>query len=110
MAVIAVIQQKGGVGPSTITANVAGELLKKGLNSRSHRPRPPGKSNHLGEPGQRLTQWTGTRRQHGGPEAVQGRNRDRKKRKQTGSFLTAPQVYPIQVLWQLSLRTLSCFR
>ena len=30
MAVIAVIQQKGGVGKSTITANLAGEFLKKG--------------------------------------------------------------------------------
>jgi len=30
MAVIAVIQQKGGVGKSTITANVAGEFVKKG--------------------------------------------------------------------------------
>ena len=30
LAVIAVIQQKGGVGKSTITANLAGEFLKKG--------------------------------------------------------------------------------
>lgn len=31
MAVIAVIQQKGGVGKSTITANLAGELVEKKL-------------------------------------------------------------------------------
>ncbi len=31
MAVIAVIQQKGGVGKSTITANLAGELVEKQL-------------------------------------------------------------------------------
>lgn len=31
MAVIAIIQQKGGVGKSTITANPAGELVEKRL-------------------------------------------------------------------------------
>ena len=31
MTVIAIIQQKGGVGKSTITANLAGELVEKRL-------------------------------------------------------------------------------
>jgi chromosome partitioning protein len=31
MTVIAIVQQKGGVGKSTITANLAGELVEKRL-------------------------------------------------------------------------------
>ena len=48
MAVIAVIQQKGGVGKSTITANVAGELVRKGRAVKVLDLDPPAESRHMG--------------------------------------------------------------